>query len=419
MRMTSEDINNSPLDFLIYEGSDLPSGWNKLARRPEVVAAVDKIANLIASQTIKIMENTKDEEGRKLGDNVVINGLSAKLDQSPNSYMTRHAFLKNLIYTLYLEGDGNAIVIPELQKGNLTKYLEDVKNGKENYIENLIPVEPYKVSFYRTDNNSKIKTPYYIQINNKIFLPNDVLHFRIGADPNFIYKGCGPRVALSETMKNLGRIDSIQKEYLTNAYFPSFIVKWGGNVADKAGIGERLDKLFSNWNKNKKPGDLLNIPIMNADIEQVKPMSLNDLAIRDGKELSNKTVAAILGVPLSFIDGSLTFNKDEYNQFIKSTIVPLSQMISQELTNKLIINRNQYIKLDYAKLYKYDAAEIAMYKNLVTTGAITRNELRDKIGMEPSDKKGMNDLIALENYIPVDKLGEQKKLLQGGDKENE
>ena len=27
----------------------------------------------------------------------------------------------------------------------------------------------------------------------------------------------------------------------------------------------------------------------------------------------------------------------------------------------------------------------------------------------------MEELLALENYIPADKLGEQKKLLQGGD----
>lgn len=427
--LTSEQINALNYEMLVHEGlSVLPTGWSNLSNRPEVIAGVDKIANLVASLTIKIMENQVDDKGNKLGDKNVNNGLAAKLDQAPNSFMTRNAFIKNLIYTLYLNGDGNAICIVDLHKGNLTKYIDDIKNGRENYIENIVPVEPSKVFFYRTDEyyeKKGITSPYYITINGKVIDPRNVLHFRIGADPEFIYKGTGPRVPLSTVSGKLARIDALEKEYLTNAYFPSFILKWnaysGGTESERKEFASKLDKIFKGWNKDRKPGDILNVPNMDANIEQVKPMSLNDLAIKDSKELSNKTVASLLGVPLFIIDGSNKYDNDEYNQFIKSTIVPLSQMISQELTNKLVINHNQYIKLDCAKLYKYDAAEIAMYKNLVTTGAITRNELRDKIGMEPSDNEGMNDFIALENYIPVDKLGDQKKLYQdeGGDKSNE
>lgn len=421
----SADASSAPqlgdIDWLIYQGNiDFINGFSKLKDRPEIIAVVDKIANLVASQTIKLVENEEDENGNKLGDKRINNGLAAKLDRNPNDYMTRHAFIKNLIYTLYLEGDGNAITLVDLKKGDLTDYVEDVKNGRENYIENLIPVEAGKVTFEKNDGRyKKIKAPYIVMVNGKPIDPANVLHFRIGANTANPWIGRGPAVPLKSVAGNLARLDNIQKEYLTNAYFPSLILKWNVFSGGNSKIGEKMDKLFKGWNKDRKPGDVLNIPSLEAEIEQIKPMPLNDLAIKDGVDIAKNTIATIFGVPLFLTDGSVSFNKDEYNQFINTTIVPLSQMISQELTRKLIIKDNQYIKLDYSKLYKHDAPEIAMLKNLVAAGAISRNELRDKMGLEPSDKEGMNDFITLENYIPVNKLGEQKKLLQGGEKEDE
>lgn len=413
------DFNNQ-LELLIHEGIVIPSGYTKLSRRPEVIAVVDRIANLIASQTIKVMENKYDENGNKIGDKKITNALTAKLDQYPNEWMTRHAFIKNLIYTLYLEGDGNAVVVVDTKRGSLTDYLNDKLTGNENYINNLIPVKPSAVTFHETKPEDKIKAPYYIKINGRKIEPSEVLHFRIGANPNFIYKGKGPSVPLSGVLSSLGAIDSIQKEYLSNAYFPSFIIKWAYTQANGGSkVGELMDELFKKWNRNRKPGDVLNIPTMQADIEQVKPMSLSDLAIKDTKELNNKTVAAMLGVPLFLIDGSVKFNRDEYNMFIKSTIVPLSQMLGQEMTNKLMVKNTQYIKLDYSPLYKYDSNEIGMYLELAKYGKLTGNELREKLNIEPSDDQTMKEFYSLENIIPNNKLQDQKKLKQNTEEEKD
>lgn len=50
---------------------------------------------------------------------------------------------------------------------------------------------------------------------------------------------------------------------------------------------------------------------------------------------------------------------------------------------------------------------------MVKLMAMSRNELRNWLGMSP--REDMEELLALENYIPQDKLGDQLKLLQGGD----
>ena len=51
-----------------------------------------------------------------------------------------------------------------------------------------------------------------------------------------------------------------------------------------------------------------------------------------------------------------------------------------------------------------------VFGNLSDRGIITGNEVRDKIGMSPLE--GLDKPRILENFIPVDMIGKQKKLIQ-------
>ena len=97
-------------------------GYTSLSQNPEIITAVDKIAKLIGSMTLYLMENRDD------GDVRIRNELSRKIDIEPCSSMTRSTFIQWIVRTLYLEGNGNAVVLPVFRRG----YLQDLRPQPAN-----------------------------------------------------------------------------------------------------------------------------------------------------------------------------------------------------------------------------------------------------------------------------------------------
>ena len=316
--------------------------------------------------------------------------MSRKLDIEPNPLMTRKQLMHCIVRALLLDGDGNQFTAPVY---------------KDGYLESLVPLKPSAAIIQNTPNG------YVVKYGENTYNPDELLHFVINPDPEEPWKGTGYRVVLGDVVAGLRQAGKT-KQALMESPAPSLVVKIDSNAEELATPkGQQIlaDRYLSNT-RNGKPWM---IPAELMDVQQVKPLTLNDLAISTNIELDKKTVAGLFGVP-PFLVGVGNYSAEEYNNFISSRIMPLAKGIEQEMTRKLLISPSWYIRFNYRSLYSYSIDQIvAAGSAMVDRMAMSRNEWRDWAGIAP--RADMEELLALENYIPVDRLGDQKKLNKGGE----
>lgn len=360
------------------------SGYIPLYSCPEVAMCVDAIADLVSSMTLHLLENTGS------GDRRIVNGLSRAIDISPNPYQNRKAFIYNIVSTILTAGDGNCVVLPEF--------------GREGELKSMMPCRPSQIVFEDTSDGG-----YIVRYNSETFRPDEILHFAINPDPDRPWIGRGRGISLRNIVDCIEQANKT-KTALQKSPAPYLIVKVDG-LTEELSSKDGRQKMISRYIDSDENGTPWIIPAETLDVQQVKPLSITDLAIKDNLELDQRRVAGIFRVP-SFMVGVGEFNKDAYEHFITTTIMSFAQIIQQEMTRKLLYSPDYHITFNPRSLYSYSITDLVNAgKELVDRMAMRRNEWRDWLGLSPDED--MEDLLALENYIPADRLGDQKKLNGG------
>ncbi|MBR2583467.1 MAG: phage portal protein [Oscillospiraceae bacterium] len=361
-------------------------GYRSLADSPEVSTAVNTIARLIGAMTIHLMRN------EDAGDVRIRNELSDLVDIEPNRYMSRSNFIQWIVRTMLLEGRGNAVVWPRTEGGRLRE---------------LIPIPPAFTAFVPDG-----AFGYFVEIAGQPYDPESLLHFAANPGSYYPWLGTGFALTLADVANNLKQAATTEKGFMESKWKPSLIIKVDG-MFDELGNPIKRSKLLADYIETTEAGQPWMIPAEQFQVQEVKPLTLSDLALADFVKIDKKTVATILGVP-PFVLGVDEFKRDEWNSFINTTIMPLAQILQQELTRKLLDDPALFFRFNPRSLLNYSMDELVKAGGeMVDRMAMRRNEWRDWMGLEPDPD--MDELLALENYIPASRLGDQTKLTGGGE----
>ena len=359
-------------------------GYTRLSDCPEIMTACLRIAELIGSMTIYLMSNTDQ------GDIRIVNELSRRIDIEPNGNMTRSQWMIAIVMNLLLYGKGNSVVVPHTYEGIL---------------QSLEPIAASRVTFNPVGNSYR---EYRIAIDGRERDPASVMHFTYNPDPHYLWKGRGVTVVLRDIANNLKQAQATENAFMASEWKPSIIVKVDA-LTDEFSSPEGREKLLESYVKPSRTGEPWLIPAEQFQVEQVRPLSLADLAIKDTVELDKRTVAAVLGVP-AFLLGVGEYSQAEWNNFIQTTVKVIVQGIQQEMTRALITSPKWYLMLNFWSLLDYD---LKATSDILLAGAdrgyINGDEWRDRMHMAPA---GLKEYKVLENYIPYDMSGQQGKLVQ-------
>lgn len=387
MKPQRRDAQSELQKFMIgLAGSDTLSvpGYTRLIDSPDVLAAIGGLADIVSNATIQLMRNTAD------GDVRVRNNLSRFMDIAPWRNGSRKDLISWIVWTMLTSPCGSAFLLPHTAGGRLSD------------------LEPMPDAYAMSDD---LGQTYYVMWRGRRYESDSVLHFKRWSDPMQPWRGVGLRVSLRDVTANLRQAAATKKGFMSDKWKPSVIVKVDSlaeEFADEAGRKRLIDEYIA----GSAAGDPWVIPAELMEVQQVKPLSLNDLALKDSVELDKREIASIVGVT-PYMVGVGSYSDAEHNHMIRTTAVTLANIICHELTRKLLISEDMYFTMSTRRLYSYTLKELAEVADAqYIRGLMDGNEARDWLGLSP--REGLNELVILENYIPRGMIGDQKKLEQGG-----
>ena len=333
-------------------------------KRVALDAGVNFIARRFAQAKFKHSKN-----GKFVNDDSLY-----KLNTRPNRNETATQFWEHVIHRLIYEGecliivnDTKDLLVAESFVHNKYANLDDAFNG--------VYVRGYR--FERTYNMSDV---IYLNYQNT----------RLENYTNSLFSDYGTMLGrmVDIQMRN-NQIRGILKSNLTS----------GTQDKRQKELQNYLDKIFNSF-KNR---DVAVVPLTNGfeyqeiggtksntqqQFEQIKQLRKDAIA----------TVADILGIPENLLFETPTEIGGLEDSFNNGTLQFFYQLILDEINSKLVSNyaNEEYQIVGKNKKDIFSLAE--PIDKLVASGAVTRNEIRELLGLERSDDPDLDEFYITKNY---------------------
>lgn len=345
----------------------------------------------ISTQIAKLPWEVKDRENNVL--EVDKDHVSYMLNVAPNNEMTSMHFKMYLIQCAIIDGNGYAEI-------------ERTMDGRPVA---MWPINPRRVRPVRSYDGKLWYEVVGADANaDTVYLPpKDIFIVR-----NLHTKdGMQGQSLISYAMQTLGislGADKFANSLFSNGGMPSGMLSHPGKLSEQA-----YNRLKESWKENhggKKTGGtaLLEEGVSYHPISH----SPDVLQFLESRQFGVLEIARFLGIPPTklFDSGSAKFNNIEHAnlEVATDTLDTWARNLESEADIKLLNGRRggKRTELDLYAVFRGDMVTRSTYfKNMMSTGAMSPNQIREKEGMAPY-KDGNRYYIATNNFTPADRMDE-------------
>ena len=350
-----------------------------------VIACLNVLATAFAEPGLIV--STRNNEGDYAQD---MNHPLANLIRRPNPYMTQQLMANYIVTSLNANGDA---------------FIYKNRNSRGQVVE-LVPLMPHLVEAKGNENELITHFDYQpqgglqgadtVKVNKE-----DMIHLRQNVDPNNMRKGLAPLRGVLREIAGDEAAGQYTAALLHNMAVPGVILsprddQMGGPTREEAeAIADMYKQKFGGKNRG---APMVLSGAMNVEIVSFSP---DQMKLAELRRIPEERVSAVLGVPAVLaglgagLDSATYSNTKELREFFtESKMVPMWNMVAQELTHQLLRpefngNENQYCEFDVGNVRALADDKDNLYKRMNTAvqgGWVTIGEARKVVGLEADDR---------------------------------
>lgn len=374
-------------------GFNLFSSWqnDQAMKLSAVYASVNEIANSIAVMPLDIY---KDEDGKRVKTN---HPLYSILNGQVDIKLNRFQFMKQITKSVLLKGDGYALILRD----------ERLNVIGLRYVDSDL-VQPM------LQPNGSVK--YLVSGMEKAVDAQNMLHFFLHVDSTF--RGISVIKYASDCLKSVGDAEQTAGNFFRSGGNLSGIIKASSplNNDQKTQIKDNWSSAFNSNNER------VSVAVLPAGLDY-QPISVNpeDAQLLESRQWNIYEIARFFNIPVSKLGvyDKASYNSREQDQliYLQDCILPIATAFEAEMNQKLFkpsqIGRMS-ISYDFGRLMSADKkTEAEYYHSLVTSGMMTINEARNKIGLPPVAAEDGGDTLWMQlSFGTVKDIAEGKYIKQ-------
>ena len=324
--------------------------------------AVQLISNDLAKVPLKLMRRTATGSEEDTS-----SALWRLFDTSPNVEQSGFEWRRYMtsLYCLY----GNS-------------YCLISRNGRGDVLQ-LLPLDPTSISVVIDPDG----TYYYDHATLGKLEPEEVLHFRFGLLDETGVTAYSPITRARESLGLAKAQEIAGASVYRNAATPRMCLKHPGTLSDKAAA--RLSEQFTRAHAGPDSAGKAILLEEGMDADVLQPLQLETAQWLDARGFSIDEVSRIYGIPTPYLSehSNSTYNNVSslVKMYVDSCLSHHASIWAAEIQLKML-SPDQYLDFDLSYVQRGTfSEEILSLHTAVTSGIMTPNECRKRLGLNPLD----------------------------------